>query len=192
MNRETYVEIGNRTGIDPAFINAVVRVESGNRSGFVSATDRRPLILFEPAVFNKRTNGKYLNSHPHLAIPKWSPSYKYGSYAKQWEKFEEAATLGEYVSAVKSCSWGLGQIMGFHYPALGYPDAVTWEASQWKVDGQVDAIARFINNDRRLKDAADRLDFHQFARIYNGPGYAKHGYHTRLENMYNEVKEHYA
>lgn len=42
----------------------------------------------------------------------------------------------------------------------------------------------FIRNDAWMHQALRERNWSEFARRYNGPAYAEHGYHTRLARAY--------
>jgi hypothetical protein len=162
-------------------LHAVIDVESAG-GGFDSKG--RVKMLFEPHVFyrcvpaTKRSRAVT----DGLAYPKWKPgAYPIDSYPK----FLRACAIDE-TAAVKACSWGLGQILGENHKAAGYatPQAMV-AAFADDEDAHLEAMVRFIiasGLDDNLRDH----DWAGFAKGYNGPGYAKHGYHTRLAAAYRK------
>jgi hypothetical protein len=89
-------------------------------------------------------------------------------------------------AALMSASWGLGQIMGSNYEDAG------WATIQ-------DMVAAFCDDEENHLDAmvnfliANHLDddlrehrWSGLARGYNGPAYAKHGYHIKLRKAYEK------
>jgi hypothetical protein len=96
--------------------------------------------------------------------------------AIEYEALELARELDSDV-AYQSCSWGLGQIMGFNAQLVGYGTAFEMAQdflkSPWR---QRTAIVAFINNNeqrdkvtnRTVREAVLDNDFESFARIYNG------------------------
>ena len=83
-------------------------------------------------------------------------------------------------SALRSASWGLGQIMGFNCKLANYPSA---EAMAMHFlddeDRHLQAMIRFIKA-TGLDDELRRHDWKGFARGYNGAGFAKNGYDQKL------------
>ena len=70
--------------------------------------------------------------------------------------------------------------MGFNHGAAGYDSARAMvEAFTEDEDNHLEAMVSFIVANG-LDDDLRRHDWHGFARGYNGAGYARHGYHTRL------------
>lgn len=89
---------------------------------------------------------------------------------------------------VQSMSCGLGQIMGANYKRVGAPSAEAMLYSP--TEAQVLFVARFIANKRTVvvKTAPTMSDFKIMARYYNGPAYAKHFYHERLQRWFREFQ----
>lgn len=89
---------------------------------------------------------------------------------------------------LRSTSFGLGQVMGFNYSKVGSPSAAAMLRSP--VDEQVLFVGRFIASKPAIVSKADPTssDFHTLARYYNGPGYASHHYHERLQKWFNEFR----
>jgi peptidoglycan hydrolase-like protein with peptidoglycan-binding domain len=89
---------------------------------------------------------------------------------------------------VQSMSIGLGQIMGFNYKRVGAPSAEAMLFSP--TEEQVLYVARFIAGKRAVvtKTAPSMSDFETMARFYNGPAYAKHFYHERLQRWFREFQ----
>src|SRR6185503_10474119 len=112
---------------EAAFLWTVIEVEtSGVTQGFGFRDDRRPHILFERHKFRQFTNGQFDAVAPDLS----GPPGAYGSAVSQYARLERAinlcaaATIGEE-PALKSASWGIGQVMGFNHATAGFVSAVT-------------------------------------------------------------------
>jgi len=161
-------------------IRAVIEVET---SGGGFDKQGRPKMLFEPHVFYrelgegpKRTTAEAQG----LAYPKWGAKpYPADSYSRLATAIRIDAN-----AALRSASWGLGQIMGFNHRAAGFASAGDMvEAFCASEKAGLEAMVRFIESEG-LDDDLRRLDWSGFARGYNGAGYAQHGYHTRLAAAY--------
>ncbi len=83
-------------------------------------------------------------------------------------------------AALQSVSWGIGQVMGSHWKALGYGsvDALVAEARSG-VGGQIRLMLRFLEHEG-LIDTIRARDWAAFARAYNGPRYKVHRYDSRI------------
>ena len=85
-------------------------------------------------------------------------------------------------------SWGLGQVMGAHWAWLGFADvdALVAEAREGAA-GQARLMARFIEKSG-LTEAIRSQDWEAFAHAYNGPGFRRNAYHTKLAAAYRRHK----
>lgn len=73
------------------------------------------------------------------------------------------------------------QIMGFHWYALGYDSVVDYVLTVSQSEAaQLDAFVRFIKVNLTLLNAIRAKDFTAFARGYNGAGYAKNKYDSKM------------
>lgn len=86
-------------------------------------------------------------------------------------------------AALRACSWGAGQIMGFNAEKLGYSNATAMVMSFQTLAGQLEGIVRFLNW-KNLLDVLRRKEWAKFARGYNGEAYAKNSYDTKLSAAY--------
>jgi N-acetylmuramidase len=168
--------VGKLIGVGEDEIHAVLDVESAG-GGF----DRqgRPKMLFEPHIFWKELGAgpkRDKAAAQGLAYPRWKP----GAYPKDsYPRLIKAMAIDEN-AALRSASWGLGQVMGFNHKAAGYPSARAMvEAFIDDEEHHLAAMIRFIKTNR-LDDDLRRHDWAGFARGYNGPGFAKNGYDRKL------------
>jgi hypothetical protein len=167
-------------GCDVAAVKSVVEVESAG-GGFFK--DKRPKILFESRWFGKLTKGKFHSSHPHLSTRKWVRNYKGGT--KEYGRLEEAMKL-DRDAALKSTSWGMFQILGVNHKVAGYPNVEEFVAFQVESEGaQLKAFVNFVKGSK-LDDELRDLRWADFARGYNGPGYKRNRYDTKLANAYEK------
>jgi hypothetical protein len=177
---------GSKIGVGEDEIHAVLDVETAG-GGF--DTKGRPKMLFEPHIFYRQ-----LEEYPAalseaaaagIAYRKWVRNYPKDSYPR----LQRAITicLKHNIgadAAFKSASWGLGQIMGFNHELAGYSTAREMALDFRHSEGvQLEAMVEFIKN-TGLSEALRKHDWHAFARGYNGAGYAKNGYHTKLARAY--------
>ena len=167
--------IGALIGVGEDEIHAVLDVEAAG-SGFDS--QGRVKALYEPHKAYALSSGatRYRLVKAGLAYPKWGEKpYPKDSYPR----ILAAAAIDEDI-ALRSTSWGLGQIMGFNAGAAGYPSARAMvEAFAEDEERHLEAMIRFIIANG-LDDELRRHDWAGFARGYNGSGYAKNQYDTKL------------
>jgi hypothetical protein len=166
-----------------AAVRAVLDVEaSGN--GFLE--DGRPKILFEAHHFSRLTGGRYDASHPDLSAPAWNPDLYEGG-AGEHDRLRRAMEL-DAKAALMSASWGLFQIMGFNHDLCGFERVEAFVEAQTRHEGRhLMAFVRYCRArglDRALREHA----WTAFARAYNGPAYADHGYHRRLRQAYRVAR----
>ena len=166
-------------------MRAVVEVEAAG-SGFDS--QGRPKMLFEPHVFwrNLSEAKRARAERAGLAYRRWKP----GAYPRDSYPRLQAAVLIDRPAALKSASWGLGQILGENHRMCGFSDVEAFVQSMLDDEERhLEAMVRFIeasglDDDLRriaeLKRASTPADWAPIARVYNGPAYATHGYHIKL------------
>ena len=160
-------------GIPIAVLWAVVTVETAG-CGFLR--DRRPVILFERHEFRRRTAARFDGSHPEIS----GAAGGYGQAGAHQHGRLAAAIKLDRRAALESASWGLGQVMGYNAGLAGFGDAETMVGRFFaSEDAQLIGMARFIkssNLDRHLTTQ----NWAEFARRYNGPGYAANRYDAKL------------
>lgn len=163
-----------------AAIKAVCQVEAP-KGGFLA--DDRVRILFERHKFYKYTGGK---TSPFLAHSDICNSHA-GGYAKtgaaEYERFSRAFAL-DAKAAMKSCSWGKFQIMGFNFASAGFEtlDAFV-NAMKESEDAQLAAFVKIVKS-FALADELRRHDWAGFARGYNGENYKINNYDVKLAAAY--------
>lgn len=176
-------------GVHPAAVKAVTEIESRG-SGFIGD---KPIILFERHVFYRQLadvegidRDDVATEHPDICNPKWGG---YGKTSEQHDRLARAEQINT-VAALSSASWGLFQIMGYHATNLGYPGVIEFVGRMYISEGeQLQAFVRFVQADKRLVKAIRSNDWATFARIYNGPAYARNKYDTKLAAAYARHKE---
>ncbi len=160
-------------GVGAAELWTVLAVETKG-CGFLK--NRRPLILFERHIFHRETSGRFDKTHPEIS------SVSAGGYAggaAEFDRLDEAVLLNR-TAALRSASWGIGQVMGFNAKLAGFTDVEAMiRAMQDGEDAQLMAVARFLESNK-LTTFLQRRDWTKFAREYNGPDFQKNQYDTRL------------
>ena len=174
--------VADELGVEVAAIKAVVRIEAGPKlEGFWAPGV--PVANYVQSLFNKyngKTKGRKIKD---AKVPTGLSGYA----LKEWTSLTnarktnaDAADMGTY--------WGMFQIGGFNYKLCG---CQTVEEMVNKVCesefSQLEMFAVFIRNSGML-DALRKKDWAAFARKYNGPSYAKRGYHTRMAKEYANYK----
>ncbi|NAR91527.1 N-acetylmuramidase family protein [Acinetobacter haemolyticus] len=185
LTKEQVALKAKELGIEPAALQAVIDIECRG-SGFNA--DGTPVILFERHVMRQRliANKKrsiadeMMRKRPDLCN---TSSGGYGLYSQQHKKLDDAAKF-DRTSALESCSWGIGQVMGYHWYNLGYDTLQQFINAMYKDEAsQLEAMCRYIKING-LVNALKNKDWKAFARGYNGPAYAKNSYDIKLANAY--------
>jgi hypothetical protein len=168
--------------IDPAALQAVIDVETGG-SGFLASG--RVKILFEGHWLWRRLVSRGIDpkrfalARPSLCFPSWTRAHYRGG-AGEWSRVEEVIAWAQLhdtqvwesykKAAYESCSWGLPQLMGFHYERVGFPNVYDLKHFMERGEpAQLEVMLRFLD----VSGLIPRLQAHDwfnFARIYNGPG----------------------
>lgn len=175
--------VAHEIGVGEDEIHAILDVESRGR-GFDD--QGRVIMLFEPHIFYKELRREPTKRNravrQGLAYKRWGTTrYPKDSYPRLLK-----AIKIDREAAIRSCSWGLGQIMGFNHGMVGYGSAEAMvKAFAADEDNHLEAIVDFIVK-AGLDDEIRRHDWAGFARGYNGPGYKKHNYHGRLAHRYRK------
>lgn len=190
LTNEQIKDLANKHGIEYAGLKAVVEVEASGK-GFIGDV---PKILYEPHIMHRLLTKKnyitirnnLMEAHPNLCYPRWG-TYKYGAESIQHKRLEIVSQFNRD-TALESCSWGLGQVMGFHWKSLGYESLQAFINDMYESEAkQLEAMIRFIKVNGLLL-ALKNKDWVKFARGYNGSGYAKNKYHIKLANAYAKYK----
>jgi len=168
--------IGREIGVGEDEVHAILDVESAG-SGFDK--QGRPKMLFEPHIFWRELGPGKLRDEAvmqGLAYPRWqAKGYPKDSYPR----LQKAMAI-HFDAALRSASWGLGQVMGFNAQAAGYATAHDMvQAFMADEEAHLRAMINFIVTNK-LDDELRRHDWAGFARGYNGAGFARNGYDKKL------------
>jgi hypothetical protein len=185
------VSAAKANGIDPAALLAVVEIESSGRP-LERADNKTPTFLFERHVFFKQLRQRAptkLNEAvaQNLAHDGWRPATQYQDQKTSAGKLALLARARSIDAecANRSCSWGLGQTMGFNAEGLGFPNATAMLSfiESGGVRAQIELMIRFIRNSKIL-EALNARDWERFARSYNGAQFKKNQYDIKLSKAY--------
>lgn len=175
-------EVAKNNSIEYAALKAFIEVETGG-IGFAKDTGKI-IIQFEPVWFKRKA--------PYAPSGKWSLN-KVEKQSAEWIVFNEAFRLNPN-AAMEATSIGLGQIMGFHYKALGYKTVgEMWDDAKRGEYQQLLQMVRFIKSMPALYNALKAKNWHLVATYYNGSGYKelakKYGrepYNISMEKAYKK------
>ncbi|MGO4562309.1 N-acetylmuramidase family protein [Rhizobiales bacterium 3FA27D7] len=176
-------KLGAKIGVGEDEIHAFLDVETRGH-GFDELG--RPVILFEPHVFYRNLSGatRAQAVRAGLAAKAWG-AIPYGKESDQYPRLKAAMLIDE-TAALKSASWGLGQVLGENFEAAGF---LTVQAM---VDGmmqdeeiQLEAAINFII-DKKLDDNLRNHDWAGFALGYNGALYRRNAYDRKLAEAFRK------
>jgi hypothetical protein len=190
---ELYEECANLLGVEMAAFKAVAltvaEIESGN-CAFTKGG--RVMSRFEGHVFYDKTDGKYAKTNPKLCYPEWNDvtrKYSFPNADDDYvQRFSKAFLLNPD-AAIQATSWGVFQIMGFHFKMLGFETpGQMLNFLKDSTDNHLRLFAKFLNHKekRNLKNAMLKKNWATFAYFYNGKGYKKNKYDTKLSAAYEK------
>lgn len=177
-------------GIDYPLLLAITKVEANSR-GLIAPN--KPTILFERHIFYRQLKkqsfdvDKLSKQYPQL-VNKTPGGYLGGQ--RENYRLTMAKQINESC-AIESTSFGLFQIMGFHWQTLGYESPQNFEMQMNDSElKQTEAFIRFISlkSNSKMIGSLKEHDYATFARLYNGPAYKKNRYDEKIEEVYEFLK----
>jgi len=193
------VNAAERLGVPLASVYAINEVEAKG-SGFLD--NGKPVILFERHVMYRQLSkvrhedddaaalkhhaDQLAATNPAIVNP------RSGGYAGGSAEHQRLATarLIDDTAALESASWGMFQIMGYHWRRLGYSSVQDFVAAMSAGESQqFDAFVRFIETDPVLHKALKGRKWAEFAKLYNGPDYQRNLYDIKLQRAYERHED---
>lgn len=173
-----YLAAAQDLGCDLAAVLAVAEVET---RGEPFLPDGRPQILFERHVFSRLTGRQHDARAPAISAP------QAGGYCAagpaQYQRLGVAMSL-DRDAALKACSWGRFQIMGFNHARCGWSTAEGFVAAMCADElHHLEAFVGFVEAEG-LAPTLRARDWRGFARRYNGPGFERNRYDVKLAAAY--------
>lgn len=181
-----------RLGVEVAALRAILEKESSG-SGFNA--DGTPKILYERHVMFQRLA---INKGQAVAVAAAKSDYLlvhrtgygaggYGKYSGQPKKLEAAAKI-DRTSALESCSWGIAQIMGYHWKLCGFSSVQQFVNAMYKSeDSQFEVFVKFLEGSG-IVPYLKKLDWANVALRYNGENYKQNNYDVDLKRYYLKFK----
>lgn len=169
--------LGEKYGHEYAAVKAVTLVEGAGR-GYDQKTG---LILrqFEPHWFKRKKKDWQKDTKNTL----WQAN-KVSSQAIELPAYN-SAYASDPNAAMQSTSWGIMQVMGFHFQLLGFKtvqDMVKF--AEESEANQLELGLKFIKTNPKMDKALRNKDFETFAYYYNGEQFKKFNYDVRMEEAY--------
>ncbi len=201
LSEQDVKDFASRFGLELAMVKAVNEIESRGK-GFL--VDGRPVILFEGHIFWRELEKRGVNPSQYVfqhtkdvLYKKWTRTHYKGG-AGEYDRLEKAAGISDlpafHDAAYSSASWGAFQIMGFHYDYLEYASIDHFVSEMYEHEREhLKAFGKFIEKTsfrgKKLIDWIKEKNWAKFAEGYNGPGYKKNKYDTKLKNAYIKYKD---
>lgn len=176
--------------LEAAALGAIIEVESGGRVFARVKGRKEPLIRFEGHYFYRLLPAARRNTAivQGLAHQKAGKIRNPRTQDRRWKLLSHAMAI-DREAALQSTSWGLGQVMGLHWRWLGYASTDAMVARiRDGAEGQIEAMLRYIEK-AGLGGFIRERDWAGFARAYNGPAYARHGYDRKIGDAYRRLKK---
>ena len=180
LTQDDYIRAANALNCDVEAIKAFAKVESRG-SGFLS--DGSPVILFERHIFHRLLKQKGISCNDISICSTRTGGYLGGS--KEHERLEKAVKI-DREAALQSASWGMFQVVAFNWKLCGYASLQDFINAAYRSEADhLDMFVGFIKANRTLLEAVRNKNWDIAARIYNGPGYKKNNYDTKLAAAYD-------
>lgn len=173
LSEPGFVALCRASDLGPRWGLAVLAVES---SGYGFNADDSIKILFERHLFHAATGGVFHARNPLISSP--TPGYPIPAH----EALRQAYLL-DPIAAMKSTSWGLGQVLGSNVDVAGQTLEECVRDMALSEFYQLAQMVRFIHN-HRLGAVISKGDTAGFAKVYNGPLYYRNQYDTKLRTAY--------
>ena len=193
--------VATAAGFEPRAVRAILKVETGG-AGFDAATGKL-LIQFEPSWFRRylpaavkaalgaaeqvqHLDAARLSAGQRQLLSNWQTTQANGveGQAREWLAFNAAFALAPK-AALLSTSWGLPQMMGFNYAALGYASVDEMvDAFRASEANQLRGMLRFLSSKPALARAVRAREWAVVAYYYNGAAYKQFNYDKRLAAAY--------
>lgn len=178
LTEEDYDQVAKELGVEVAVIKTIVKIEAGsNLTGFWAPGV--PVANYSQKLYNR-----YAKKHKGRKIKDGKvPAGLKGYALREWtqlvnarKKNADAADMATY--------WGMFQIGGANYKLCGCESVEEMvEKMSESEHAQIELFATFIKN-AGMVESLRKKDWKTFARKYNGPSYARRGYHTRMAKEY--------
>lgn len=173
--------LGAILGVGEDEIHAFIAVETRG-TGFDDLG--RPRILFERHKFYANLPASKRAAAVAAGLANKTPG-GYGKESEQYPKLKRACEIDE-TAALKSASWGLGQVLGSNYADCGYATVQDFVAAMMAdEESQLKASVDFIKANH-LDDELRRHDWAGFAAGYNGKNYKINAYDVKLADEFRK------
>ncbi|PZX93753.1 hypothetical protein DOS84_10165 [Flavobacterium aquariorum] len=192
IREDDYKEVSKRLGVEVEVMKAIAKQESKRNSFWKKG---QATILFERHKMWKylKKTGKtddeleeLKKKYPRIVN---NSAGGYGQYSEQYEKLKTAKKIN-YTCALKACSWGKFQVMGFNYTvAFSSPKEMEKAVNMCELQ-QFKFFVGYLENTDGLLNAMKNKDWESIAEKYNGSSWktTNPDYANNLKKYYNELK----
>ena len=173
--------VAEELDVEIAAIKAVVEIEAGKAmKGFWAPGI--PVINFDRSMYLKyRNKAESKEGAKGEKVPEGLTGYA----LKEWTELINARKTNA-MGANLGTFWGMFQIGGFNYKLCGCSSVNEFvKRMAYSELEQLQLFAVFITN-TGMVESLRKKDWATFARKYNGPSYAKRGYHTKMAKAYKK------
>lgn len=176
--------VAKELNVEVAAIKAVVRIEAGAAmEGFWAPGV--PIVNFDRSMYNiyaKKAANKAGDKSAKV------PAGLTGFALRKWTTLTNMRKINRD-GADMGTFWGMFQIGGFAYKSCGCESVrqMVELMSRSEFD-QLELFAAFVLNTGYV-DYIRKKDWAGFSRRYNGPNYAKRGYHKKMAAAYAKFKK---
>lgn len=185
LTDDDFRRVANELQVEVAAIKAVVVIEAGKAMrGFWAPGV--PIINHDRSMWAR--SGKLVTSKAKAPSNATIPAGLTSAFAKKaWQRLINARKIN-IQQADMSTFWGMFQIGGFNYKLCGCSSIEEFvELMSYSELEQLELFAALITNCKYVQYLRDK-NWAAFARRYNGPGYARQGYHTKMAKAYKQFK----
>lgn len=176
--------VAEELDVEIATIKAVVEIEAGKAmKGFWAPGI--PVINFDRTMYLKyRSKVENKIGAQGEKVPDGLSGYA----LKEWTQLINARKTNAQ-GANMGTFWGMFQIGGFNYKLCGCQSVDEFvKRMAYSELEQLQLFAVFITNSGMV-ESLKKKDWRTFAKKYNGPSYAKRGYHTKMAKAYKKFSQ---
>ena len=183
LTEEDFRLVAEELDVETATIKAVVSIEAGNSmKGFWAPGI--PVINFDQTMFTRmRSKATSKVGAKGEKVPEGLTGYA----LREWTQLINARKINAQ-GANMGTFWGMFQIGGFNYKQCGCSSVDEFvKLMAYSELEQLELFAAFIKNGGMLNDLKQK-NWAGFARKYNGAGYKKRRYDTKMAAAYKKFK----
>lgn len=184
LTDEDFRMVAEELGVEVAAMKAVVEIEAGKQmKGFWAPGV--PVVNFDRSMYNRFRRGSGSQAGDKTAkVPDGLSGYA----LKEWTQLVNARRVNAR-GADMGTFWGMFQIGGFNYKLCGCSSIEEFvKLMSYSELEQLELFAAFLVNTGMIHDLRAK-NWASFARKYNGAGYARRGYHTRMATAYRKYRQ---